>query len=354
MPTTAAQTFGASGICPFYPTGYARQSVRLPANKTYPRGQVMAELAGADEVQTVTLTTGGTLGGTYTLSFAGATTGAIAFNATAATVQTALQALGTVGTNNVTVSGTTPTTAGGVLTVTFRNALGNQNVVAMTADGTNLTGTTPGITVATGTAGSGTTNELQTVAASGTVSGGTFTVTYAGQTTSALAYNVSPADMQTALEALSNLDPGDVTVTGTAGVVYLLRFGGTKAGTDVAAVTITNTGITGGGSYVVATASAGAAGTPGIMTAYDATATTGGQVPKGVLEFDCATDASGNITLGTGTGGGLFGTYVQSVPVFYKGDFATGELTGLDEAALAAAGWRLISGTIYNGVVRLP
>lgn len=44
--------------------------------------------------------------------------------------------------------------------------------------------------------------------------GGTFTLTYSAQTTSAIAYNATAAQIQTALEGLSNIDPGEVRVTG--------------------------------------------------------------------------------------------------------------------------------------------
>src|SRR5262249_41925037 len=53
----------------------------------------------ADEVQTVTLT-GNPTGGTFTLTFSGQTTAAIAYNASAATVQSALQALSSIGSGN--------------------------------------------------------------------------------------------------------------------------------------------------------------------------------------------------------------------------------------------------------------
>jgi len=43
---------------------------------------------------------------------------------------------------------------------------------------------------------------------------GTFTLTFRGQTTSAIAFDSSGPDMQAALVALSNIDPGDVVVTG--------------------------------------------------------------------------------------------------------------------------------------------
>lgn len=95
-------------------------------------------------------------------------------------------------------------------------------------------------------AGAGT-NEVQTATITGTPTGGTFTLTYAGQTTTAIAYNATAAAVQTALEALSNIDPADVVVTGGPGVTtpYTITFGGKLAGRDVTAITGTGT-FTGG------------------------------------------------------------------------------------------------------------
>ncbi|MGZ9829857.1 hypothetical protein ACXYTP_23370 [Tsukamurella ocularis] len=53
--------------------------------------------------------------------------------------------------------------------------------------------------------------------------GGTFTLTFAGQTTTGIAYNAAPATVRAALEALSSVGAGNVTVTGTAGN-YVLAF----------------------------------------------------------------------------------------------------------------------------------
>lgn len=104
---------------------------------------------GANEKQTATVT-GSPTGGTFTLTFGGQTTGAIAYNATAATVEAALEAISTIGQGNVQVTGS----AGGPYTVEFVGALEKTNVAAMTADGASLTGgTTPGVTIATATAG---------------------------------------------------------------------------------------------------------------------------------------------------------------------------------------------------------
>lgn len=58
------------------------------------------------------------------------------------------------------------------------------------------------------------TAELQTLTATGTVSGGSYTLTFNGLTTAAIAYNATAAVVQTALEALSNVVPGDVLVGG--------------------------------------------------------------------------------------------------------------------------------------------
>jgi hypothetical protein len=106
---------------------------------------------GAHEKQTVTIT-GSPTGGTFTLTLDGQTTAAIAYNATAATVEAALEALSTIGQGNVQVTGA----AGGPYTVEFVGELADRNVSAMTADGSGLTGgTTPGVTIATATAGVG-------------------------------------------------------------------------------------------------------------------------------------------------------------------------------------------------------
>ncbi|MFB7428788.1 hypothetical protein ACFC0K_36510 [Streptomyces hydrogenans] len=45
---------------------------------------------------------------------------------------------------------------------------------------------------------------------------GNFTITHSGQTTAAIAYNATAAAVQAALEALSNVNSGDIVVTGNA------------------------------------------------------------------------------------------------------------------------------------------
>jgi hypothetical protein len=104
--------------------------------------------SGTAEVQTVTIT-GAPTGGTFTLTLVDQTTAAIAYNATAADVATAVAALSNVGAGNVTGSGgPLPGTA---VTLTFSAALGN--VAEMTATSALTGGTTPAVTVATTTEG---------------------------------------------------------------------------------------------------------------------------------------------------------------------------------------------------------
>ena len=90
-------------------------------------------------------------------------------------------------------------------------------------------------------------NEKQTITITGTPTGGTFTLTYSGQTTAAIAYNASATDIQTALEALSNIASGDVACTGGAlpGAAVVVEFTGDLANTDVDLMTATSS-LTGG------------------------------------------------------------------------------------------------------------
>lgn len=98
------------------------------------------------------------------------------------------------------------------------------------------------------------TNEVQTLTEGG--AGLTsFTVTFGGQTTTSLLAAATAAQVQAALEALSSIGAGNITVTGSAGGPYTLTFIGVFAGTDVAQVTATPTG--GSGTVTPATTTAG-------------------------------------------------------------------------------------------------
>lgn len=100
---------------------------------TYTLDSVVTDVTGTNEVQKVTVKQA--KGGTFTLTFNGDTTAAIAYNATAGTVADALAALNDLDADEFSVSGTL---AEG-LSITFEGAWGSQNVPALTADATALT-----------------------------------------------------------------------------------------------------------------------------------------------------------------------------------------------------------------------
>ena len=88
-----------------------------------------APVNGTDEVQTVTHVSGAD-GGTFRLKFDGFRTSALAWNVSAADMQTALEALPSIGSGNVSVSGS----AGGPYTVTFQAGMGKKALDLMTVD----------------------------------------------------------------------------------------------------------------------------------------------------------------------------------------------------------------------------
>jgi hypothetical protein len=103
-------------------------------------------------------------------------------------------------------------------------------------------------------------NELQSLSLSGTT-GGTFTLTYSGQTTGNIAWNASPAAIVTALEGLSNIAVGDVAVTGgPLPSQVVIEFKANLGNMNVGAITGSATLLTGTAPVInLATTRAGAA-----------------------------------------------------------------------------------------------
>lgn len=170
--------------------------------------------------------------GTFTLTLDGHTTSALPYNATAAQIQSALQALSNIGAGNVIVTPMTESVSGDVMpgqfTVTFQGALGNQPVNELTSAG-SLTSPAPAVTVTPIRTGVPAVNAQQTVTINGTPTGGWFQLTYAGQTTGLLAYNATALQVQSALQNLSNIGYGGVAVS-LSGNVYTIVFTGPLAG----------------------------------------------------------------------------------------------------------------------------
>jgi trimeric autotransporter adhesin len=290
---------------------------------------------GGNEIQVVTLN-GTASSGTFTLTYAGQTTGAIAYNADAATVDAALEALSNIGSGDVTVTGS----AGGPWTVEFTGALAATNVSLMTADYSLLVGT----------------NEVQTITLATGASGGTFTLTFLGQTTSAIAYNASAATIELALEALSTIPVGEATVAGAG--PWTVTFSGTLGSADVSIITINTANITGGlsGSFAETQAGGGAENDRYYINANESSSYAGSFVIAGN-----ASVTAGTFTLAVKIGGTSFisttaaiafdptaGDIQKAIEATWVGDNGESKV----QVTGAAAGDKLSAGDTINFLVQ--
>ena len=108
--------------------------------------------------------------------------------------------------------------------------------------------------------GPGQADERQAVTVNAT--SGAFTLTFAGETTAPIPFNAPASGLgsvQEALEALPNLEPGDLTVSGGPGGSggtnpYVVQFSGAKADANLALMSADGSGL-GGGSATISTGS---------------------------------------------------------------------------------------------------
>jgi hypothetical protein len=256
----------ANTSSPYYPNVKIRRRIRL-----------RAAWGGATNGQQ-TINLGGATSGVWALVVGSDMTATLAWNASAATVQAAIE-LSLVGRGNATVSGA----AGGPYTVTFVGARADTPpiltlVAALYGGGATsitlaaspdttydlFTGFIESIpseepagsfrdarvalsaidglallarskvngslgaavpTTTTTIVGSGSANEVQVLSLNGATAG-TFRLVFGGQKTSSLAYNASAATVQAALRPLSSIGATGITVTGAAGGPYTMTFGG--------------------------------------------------------------------------------------------------------------------------------
>lgn len=266
----------------------------------------------SNEVQTIRLP-GEPTGGTFTLTFQGQTTGNIAYNASSATVETALEALSNIGSGDATVTDG----SGGGWDVEFTNNLAATDLAAMTGSGANLTGGT--VLVATSQAAVEPEDERVLVTLSDNVTSGTFTLTYDSSESAAIAYNAAASAVKSALEGTASIGSGDVNVTGPAGGPWLIEFQGSLAGTDVSAVTGDGTSLVG-------------AGTQGITVTSDTT-------PTGPYHWDNANNWESS------------GVPANSDTVVFEAN-DNPVLYGLDQSAVTLTA--LIIRANYTGTIGLP
>lgn len=84
-------------------------------------------------------------------------------------------------------------------------------------------------------------SDVQTITIVGSPTGGTYTLSFNGQTTSGIAYNASASAIQTALQGLSTIGSGKVAVTGTGPFLATFSLYGFQA-----LITASGTSLTGG------------------------------------------------------------------------------------------------------------
>lgn len=201
-----------------------------------------------NEVHSIALT-GTYTGGTFTITYAFGTTAAIAYSATAGTVQTAIAALAGVGAGQVLVlGGPGPSTP---WIVEWTGTLAGTAIATGTINGGSLTGN-GGVQITHTQPGVGASNAIQQIDLSG-CTGGSYTLTFAGQTTSTLSFGTSTAaNIQTALQALSAIGSGNCTVYGDPSNVatanhntFFVLFAGALAGSAVSLITVNGANLIG-------------------------------------------------------------------------------------------------------------
>jgi hypothetical protein len=89
------------------------------------------------------------------------------------------------------------------------------------------------------------TNAIQTFTVTGVPTGGSYKLTYFGETTTAIPYNATAAQFQAALESTAQINPGDVSVSGNG--PYVVTWQGNYASEPMPFPTVTNN-LTGGAS----------------------------------------------------------------------------------------------------------
>jgi hypothetical protein len=182
--------------------------------------RVSAGHANQNEIQTITVFA---TGGTFTLTEGAQTTSAIAFNASAATLKTRIEADLSATITTTTTSGAGTVASPYSVTVT---APANTNIAELTANAASLTG--GGGTIAELTAGSAGASEVQLVTLEAGVSGGTFALSFNGSAEcTPIAWNAAAATVQTDLRALPTVNT--VSVSGSAGGPWTVTWSGAQA-----------------------------------------------------------------------------------------------------------------------------
>jgi hypothetical protein len=357
MPTTYVVQFTNVGVRPFLDPDIARQdSVALPASVSYLKGTVLGEKSGNNEVQTLTVS-GIPTGGTFTMTFATVATAAIAYNATADNVRAAIEAHASFGV------GTIKATGGPLplypVVIEFIGTKGNTNVAAFTTTDSLTGGSSPASAIATLVDGSAGTAGTYAKVSKATVASPTAAPTLAhtgsdGSLTAngvyKLAYSFANPTGETTIGPIGSVTAaatehiGITTVVPPAGC-WVNWYISDANGKELRWYSAT----TGALANITAEPSIGTPKPPLTNTAF--VTTDGSQKARKILEFDCYTDASSNVTLGQASTGNEWAATEASAPTWYSGVFSVGDLVGFTDSMLADLGGKYISGSLANSGV---
>ncbi len=136
------------------------------------------------------------------------------------------------------------------------------------------------------------TNEHQSLTIDAT--GGTYSLSYEGEPTSAIAFDATATEVQMALEAIAQIGPGNVSVTGAAGGPYDIEFQGTKADTDVSELSADPTNLSGGAQSATVATTAQGADAPEICLIATGNTCKAGVPGNGVGQFNGPQDVTVN------------------------------------------------------------
>ena len=171
----------------------------------------------------------GARGGTFRLTvnngLISRTTGDIPFDATVAEIQLVLEQLASVGgPTNLRVEGVTR----GPWDAMFVGALSGTDLPLMMLDGSNLVRPADPAIIAEDVPGAAGVDEVQSITLDPLAFEGDFRLAFLGESTAALAYNATAAQVQAALAALPTVGVGNVVVSGPAGGPWSVQFVGAR------------------------------------------------------------------------------------------------------------------------------
>lgn len=197
-------------------------------------------------------------------------------------------------------------------------------------------------------------NDVQTGTVTGGPTGGLVRVMAAHPMSGAkgtfdLPFNASAAVAQGAIRALMGITEYVVTGGPWPATPLVFTAAGRFVQMPILLMTVSENLLTGGAAPAAAFVKTTHGRSKGTFAPYLAGNADGSEVAKGLLQYECATDSAGNITFGPRAVEGYSGEVRPDAPMWVEGTFDTKEIVGLDAAAVAAMGGRIVRGSVADG-----